>query len=275
MEVQTSSYYTDLLKKVLCDYHRANTEQYKPLPPYPTIKIRLLRQFDKYIRKKHFAICEIVNTNQELRTGGLDWPLYAETMIGMKRMDNLEYCVRDVIKNKVEGDFIETGVWRGGAVILIRAILKELNITDRIVWVADSFEGLPKPDSDKYPADLNDGHHTVKELSISLDEVKENFKKYNLLDDRVKFLKGWFKDTLLSAPINKLAILRLDGDMYESTMDGLKLYPKLSKGGYIIVDDWGAVPACKQAIEDYRAQNNITEKIMDIDGKGIYWQKLN
>jgi hypothetical protein len=84
-----------------------------------------------------------------------------------------------------------------------------------------------------------------------MEEVKKNFEKYNLLDNNVKFLKGWFKDTLPSAPIESLAILRLDGDLYESTMDGLiNLYSKLSKGGFIIIDDWGAFPACKQAVKD-------------------------
>jgi O-methyltransferase len=206
---------------------------------------------------------------------GEDWPVHADTMIGIKRLENIQYCFQQVIKENIPGDFIETGVWRGGSTIFMRALLKEANITDRNVWVADSFEGLPKPDEDKYTADKGDRHHKYKELAISLDEVKSNFKKYDLLDENVKFLKGWFKDTLPTAPIEKLAILRLDGDMYESTMDGLvNLYHKLSIGGYIIIDDWGAVPACQQAVKDFREKNNITEEIKEIDWTGVYWKKL-
>jgi len=92
----------------------------------------------------------------------------------------------------------------------------------------------------------------------------------------VRFLKGWFRDTLPAAPIERLAVLRLDGDMYQSTMDTLvNLYPKVSQGGYVIVDDYGAIPACRQAVNDYRAANGITEEIRDIDWTGIFWQKGN
>ena len=142
------------------------------------------------------------------------------------------------------------------------------------MWVADSFEGLPEPDGLNYPKDRGDTHHTYSELAVSLQTVQENFRKYALLDDQVRFLKGWFKDTLPTAPIEKLAILRLDGDMYESTMDGLKnLYAKLSRGGFLIVDDYGAVPACKDAVHDFRRDNKISEEIIEIDWGGVYWQK--
>ena len=160
-------------------------------------------------------------------------------MIGLKRMENIEFCVKNIIADKIPGDLIETGVWRGGATIFMRALLKVNNVDDRVVWVADSFEGLPKPDEDKYAADKGDKHHTKEELAIGVEIVKANFEKYGLLDDQVKFLVGWFKDTLPTAPIKKLALIRLDGDMYGSTMDALvSLYPKLSPGGYLIIDDW-------------------------------------
>jgi O-methyltransferase len=195
-------------------------------------------------------------------------------MVGMKRLDNIEFCFRQIVKDNIPGDFIETGVWRGGSVIFMKALLKNAGISDRTVWVADSFDGLPEPDESKYPADKGDGHHTERELAITQEQVKKNFEKYNLLDENVKFLKGWFKDTLPTAPINSLALLRLDGDMYESTMDGLtNLYPKLSKGGFLIVDDWGAVPGCQLAVKDYRAMHGITEEIKTIDWTGVYWRK--
>jgi O-methyltransferase len=208
------------------------------------------------------------------RMEGRDWPNLAHSMIGMKRMDNIQFCLEDVIRREVAGDFIETGVWRGGACIFARGILKAYCIKDRTVWVADSFAGLPPPDPDKYPDDAGDVHHLLKPLAISLEQVKANFDTYGLLDDRVQFLKGWFKDTLPKAPLKQLAVVRLDGDMYESTMDGLtNLYPKLSPGGYLIVDDYGAVPACAKAVNDYRKQHDINDSIEVIDWGGVFWKR--
>ena len=208
------------------------------------------------------------------RENGKDWPACAETMIGLKRMDNLKYCAMDVMKHNIPGDFIETGVWRGGATILMRAIIKAFGDHQRTVWVADSFEGLPKPNTELYPADARDIHYLHDDLRISMEQVKANFAKYGLLDRQVQFLKGWFKDTLPTAPIEKLAILRLDGDMYESTMDAFKsLYQKLSPGGYCIIDDYYAVKGCKVAVHDFRQERSINEPIVEIDGTGVYWQK--
>ncbi len=207
------------------------------------------------------------------REYGLDWPPYAHTMIGRKRLENILYCTKQILENSVPGDFIETGVWRGGSTIFMRAILKAYDVRDKRVWVADSFEGLPVPNEAAYPADKGDMHHTFDELKVTMDSVKGNFHKYDLLDDQVKFLKGWFKDTLPSAPIEKLSLVRLDGDMYESTMDAMvNLYPKLSPGGFLIVDDY-CIEMCRKAITDYRARNGIHDEIINIDGTGVFWQK--
>ena len=104
--------------------------------------------------------------------------------------------------------------------------------------------------------------------------MKANFAKYGLLDDRVVFLDGWFKDTLPAAPIERLAVLRLDGDMYESTMEALTaLYDKVSTGGFVIIDDYGCIDACRKAVHDFRDARGIAEKIVDIDGWGVYWRK--
>jgi O-methyltransferase len=209
-----------------------------------------------------------------IREDGRDWPSVAHTMIGRKRLDNIEFCVKDVLKRGVQGDLIETGVWRGGAVIFMRAILNAYKVADRSVWAADSFEGLPRPNAKKYTADAHDKFHTHTELAVSLDEVRENFLRYGLLDDQVKFLKGWFRDTLPTAPIERVAVMRLDGDMYESTMDALvHLYAKLSVGGYVIIDDYNALPACKEAVHDYRRSQNITEEMKPIDWGAVYWRR--
>jgi hypothetical protein len=211
----------------------------------------------------------------EKRRVGLDWPLRAHTMVGLERLDHLQRCVEDVIRDAVPGDLIETGVWRGGACILMRAILRMHGVTDRIVWVADSFAGLPAPDPDRYPLDAELDLHEVDHLAVTLEEVRTNFDRYGLLDDQVRFLEGWFRDTLPSAPIDRLAILRLDGDLYESTMDALTaLYPRLSLYGYVIIDDYQSIGAARQAVTDYREHHGITERIELPEWSSAAWRKI-
>lgn len=209
-----------------------------------------------------------------IREVGRDWPSMAHTMIGVKRVANLRRLAETVIANEIPGDFIETGVWRGGACILMRAVLHAYNVTNRRVWVADSFQGVPPPDPAQYPADASSTYHDFPELSIPLETVRRNFEKYGLLDDQVVFLKGWFKDTLPHAPIDRLALLRLDGDLYESTTIALDaFYDKLSPGGYVIVDDYHVVPGCNNAIKDFLANRKIEPELLEIDGVGVFWQK--
>lgn len=244
----TKEMYLDLMKKCLIDLIYADVQEKPSLYSGP---------FD-----------------EATRLIGGDWPTYAHTMIGMKRLDNLQFCVEEVLSRGVPGDLIETGVWRGGATIFMRALLKASAVTDRLVWVADSFEGLPAPNPEKYPADTGDCLHEFAELAVSLDQVKSNFAKYDLLDGQVQFLKGWFRDTLPNAPVERLAVIRLDGDMYESTMDALvNLYPKLSSGGYLIVDDYGVMENGRQAVDDFRESQGITSELKWIDWSGVFWQR--
>lgn len=248
--------YLDLLKRCLTDSLGPQTTT-AVRQPSGGVELAPLPLADRYRREE-----------------GRDWPAIAETMIGLKRLDNLGSCVRDVLERKVPGDLIETGVWRGGATIFMRAVLKAYGVTDRNVWVADSFEGLPLPNAAKYPADDRDKHHTYTLLRVTLEQVKENFKRYGLLDEQVRFLKGWFRDTLPTLAKQRWAVVRLDGDMYESTMDGLvNLYPNLSVGGYLIVDDYGAIPACRQAVEDFRRAERIDAPIQSIDWTGVFWRR--
>ena len=212
--------------------------------------------------------------DKSLREQGQDWPALGLTMVGMKRLDNVQRCVEDVLRNNIPGDLLEAGVWRGGVPIFMRAILKAYGVRDRAVWVADSFAGLPVPNVRDYPADRGYDLTMFKSLAVSIDQVRYNFERFGLLDDQVRFLQGWFKDTLPSAPIDKLAVMRLDAELYESTMDALvSLYPKLSTGGYAIIDDYGNAPPCRQAVDEFRRRHAITDEIVIIDWSGAYWQK--
>ena len=208
---------------------------------------------------------EGLKADMQLKYMGGIWPSKAHTMIGIPRLENIQFCVESVLKDGIEGDLIEAGVWRGGASIFMRGILKAHG-SDKCVWVSDSFDGMPKEEGSEF--------HRYQDLAVSLEQVKANFNRYGLLDDHVKFLKGWFKDTLPSAPIEKLSVLRLDGDLYDSTMDGLvNLYWKVSEGGFVIVDDYNSVKVCTEAVDDFRKQIGITTAIVPIMGAGGYWRK--
>jgi len=205
----------------------------------------------------------------------------AVSMITLARFDNIKNCIEDILRDGIPGDFIETGVWRGGASIFMRGALKAYGVADRVVWAADSFEGLPVPDPELYPleAKVHSGPVMQKlyhNLAASLEDVQRNFAAFGLLDDQVKFLKGWFKDTLPTAPIGTLALMRLDGDYYESTRDALNsLYHRLSVGGYVILDDYGedSWTYCRRAVDEFRAERHIEEPLIAVDSKCFYWRR--
>ncbi len=205
----------------------------------------------------------------------------AISMLPLARMNNIQACVVDVVTKGVPGDLIETGVWRGGATIFMRAVLEALGAADRLVWVADSFEGLPEPDAVRFPIESAAHHGVVMEkgyrhFAASLADVRANFDTFGLLDDRVRFLEGWFKDTLPVAPIERLSVMRLDGDYYESTMDALtSLYDKLSIGGYAIVDDYGEDEwtYCRKAVDEFRAARGIIDELVEVDRRCWFWQR--
>lgn len=208
------------------------------------------------------------------RALGKDWPSRAFSMIGAQRMLQLQRAVEFLVERGIPGDFIETGVWRGGACILMRAVLEAYGEPGRRVFVADSFQGLPPPDAARYPKDAGSELNLFPQLAVSAEQVRENFRRYGLLDDRVVFLEGWFRDTLPAAPIERLALLRLDGDLYESTMDALTaLYDKVVPGGIVIVDDYGILEPCRAAVTDFRRQRGIDEPIYRIDDSGVHWQR--
>jgi O-methyltransferase len=241
----------------------------------PVLRKRMADSIGRLVSRFGVELAYKKPYDPEMRAIGRDWPARADSMIGLRRMENIQHCIETVIRDDVPGDLIETGVWRGGATIFMRGVLKAYGDTGRTVWCADSFQGLPPPDAARYPADEGDTFYKVDGLAVGVDQVKHNFERYGLLDDQVRFLVGWFKDTLPSAPVEQLSVMRLDGDLYESTWQAIEaLYPKLSPGGFCIVDDYGDLVAqCQRAIHDYRGAHGITEEIVDIDGFGAYWRK--
>jgi hypothetical protein len=196
------------------------------------------------------------------REKGIDWPQHAPCMIG-SRLDNVQQCVEQVLTDGVPGDLAEAGVWRGGTAIFMRALLKIHAVADRAVWVIDSFAGLP-PGS---------GWAEAARLAVPLAEVKHNFGLYGLLDEQVHFTEGWFRDTLPVQAPGPFAVIRLDGDLYESQLDALTyLYPRLSPGGFVIIDD-PQLDGCGRAIADYREKHRISEPVLETNGFTVFWRK--
>ena len=239
----------------------------------------------------------LVSFDRDKRCGGLDWPSQAHTMIGKRRLDNIEMLVTNVLALGTPGDLIEAGVWRGGATIFMRGILKAHGVTDRTVWVADAFTkrfpvteregasarsfvspGWPEVRAVQSGAAVASEQFAARSDALwagtSYEEVREHFARYGLLDDHVRFLRGWFRDTLPSAPIERVALLRLDADLYDSTYDTLAaLYPRLSVGGYVIIDDYNALIECREAVHDFLEATQTEAHLQRIDTDAVFWQK--
>ena len=260
------------------------------------------------------------------RIEGEDISLNTLSMIGLPRLNNVQECVEAVVDEDVPGDLIETGVAKGGATILMRAVLRAKGDEYRRVFCCDTFaEDKPPPKpavaliflpiwlivvtlsyliparrfyaklmklQHSFPVDMEhtsqdtvdsflffvrNGHKFIRpavpSIGRSLQAVRSHFARLGLLDDRVVFLKGFFSETLPAAPLEQLSLIRLDGDLYASTMDALvHLYPKLSDGGYCIVDDYFSFEECKEAVDEYREREAITAPLIQIDAHSVYWR---
>ena len=237
-----------------------------------SLRFWLGRVLYKWLDRRGWVLVKRAQFDADKRRLGEDWPWIGYTMVGRTRLDHLQRCVESVLKEGVEGDFIETGVWRGGACLLMKALLRATGDKRRRIWLADSFAGLPAPKNESDGWDLC-GHPY---LMVDADTVRENFRRFGLWDERVCLLEGWFADTLPAAPIDKLAILRLDGDLYESTKVALEsLYDRLSPGGFVIIDDYHGWPGCRRAVDEFRCKRGESGDLEEIDGTGVAWRKPN
>ena len=271
----TADLYLDLLKKALTRaLFEDNDRVFGFGDWYPrSLKLRAATAVGRRLSSLGIEVVHRRPYNAHARENGLDWPARAETMVGLKRLDNLQMAVETVLREDIPGDLIETGVWRGGSSIFMRGILKAHEDTTRKVWVCDSFQGLPAPNVAKYPKDEDLDLSVFPELAVGVDQVRHNFRRYGLLDEQVEFVVGWFADTLHTVPVEQLAVLRLDGDLYESTIQALEpLYPRLSPGGFCIVDDYH-IPACRAAVDDYRGAHGIADEVLPIDESSAYWRR--
>jgi len=196
------------------------------------------------------------------------------TMVGRRRLDSLHQCLNVVVQQSIPGDLVECGIWRGGVGIFMAGFLADRGIVDRQVWLADSFEGLPVADpiaDSTFDASLVNN----RGLAVDLATVQKNFEKLGLMGPQIHFLPGWFSDTLPTAPIQQIAILRADGDLHSSTRDILdNLYDRVSPGGYLIIDDY-ALPPCRRAVDAFRSERNIVTPLVRIDAHSVLWRKYD
>ena len=265
--------YIDLLKRSLCRVLTAKPTERQTVAPGRRWLTFLKTVTQKILAPLRLELVRLIKTDADdyLESGdaALNRVEDAETMLGTRQLDQMQKCINDVLDRDVPGDLLEAGVWRGGMTILMRALLEAYGDTSRRVWVVDSFCGLPKPDEN-----VDSSWWRPGDMAVSLEEVKENFARYSLLDDRVKFVRGFFADSLPTASVSQLSVLRVDADLYQSTLDVLEnLYPKLSYGGYAIFDDYQNLPECRRAIDEYRSANSIEDPIVEIDTRAVYWIK--
>ena len=273
----SNSLYIDLLKRCLTAslYEESSwVLLHGPMKVESGLVPYIQRSILSFLRTKGLRLVRTSGTDPSLRSKGRDWPLFGMTMVGTCRLENVQSCVESVLAEGIPGDFVETGVWRGGTCILAKALFREHGADERSVWCCDSFEGMPIPSGKDKSINANSDFSDRDYLAVSQEQVQENFERFGLLDNRVHFVKGWFSQSLPKASIGRIAVLRMDGDLYDSTMDAMNnLYDKVSIGGYLIVDDYLSWPGCKQAIDEFRESRNIPDPLMPIDDDGVFWRK--
>lgn len=190
------------------------------------------------------------------------------TLLTKGQLDLIEQAVFTVTQRKVPGDFLEAGIWRGGVVVFLRALLTAYELGDRTVVGADSFAGIPM--NERARNDPVDGW--TDRWVASLDGVRAAIARFGLLDDRIELLPGFFSDTLGSLRGRTFALVRLDSDSYDSVETSLEyLYPLIPRGGIVIIDDWH-LAGCQMAVQDYRTQCGITDPLEVRDGNA-FWVK--
>ncbi len=247
--------YLDVLKLCLCDLGGTRTTS-------------VTRTFSGEVMSR-----ELEGDQLRFRTAGMDWPLHGLTMVGLARLDDLQACVEQLVRDQVPGDLIEAGSWRGGASILTRATLDSLGADDRTLWVADSFQGFPPAEAEGDGYDLRVDLAGVDFLAAPLDEVKQSFARFGV-SDGVAFVPGFFEDTLPTMKGRRWSMVRLDGDTYEATWLSLEiLYPGLQEGGFLIVDDYLQIEPCRKAVDEFRRAHGINEPLEEVDWSGARWRR--
>ena len=209
--------------------------------------------------------------------GGIIRAASPYTMVGKRRLLNACVSVDEVYRLEIAGAIVECGVWRGGCAAAMAAV-SEHRGGSRDVWLLDSFEGLPEPtERDGARAHEWMAGATVEQRCVAnVHEVEALlFDKFHLPRERVHIRRGWFENTVPAAApeIGPIAVLRLDADWYESTRICLEyLYPNVSDGGIVIIDDYGYWEGCRRATDELLQSIGVVE-LTAIDACGVFFRK--
>lgn len=277
-EEKQRSRYLSLLKRALVNLIYLEHEMRIHFLKQPSGTADRLERL-RYLRDMRYREAELYRkltaAKQAIGFSGLISYGFPHTMVGLSGLNNLERCAEQVFGEDIPGDFAEAGVCQGGAAIFLRALQVAFGQAGRCTWVADSFQGLPKSRTEPdVAAGMDWSEPSQPRFAFHIEGVRDNFVRYGLLDDRVFFLPGWFSESLPGAPIEQLAILRVDADLYESTRDVLQsLYDKITPGGFAIVDDYGGLATCRQAVDEFRKHRAITAPLHFVNFSCVYWRK--
>lgn len=201
------------------------------------------------------------------------------TLLNYARLYNAYHLAQNIIRKKIEGGFVECGVWKGGC-MGVMGIANRRKKESRDLWLFDSFIGLKKPtekDGEKGKLYIEGSllGRSTQGCVASVKEVKDLlFSKLNL--DNVHIIKGWVEDTLpvYQERIGKISILRIDLDFYKSTKFCLyELYDNIVDGGYIIIDDYYDWEGCKTAVDEFLNERNLHPEIIQVDYSACYFEK--
>ena len=188
-------------------------------------------------------------------------------------IDFIRFAIKNVIDDKIEGDILEMGVWKGGMGIWMNYLLHHYRASTRNLWLFDAFEEFPEPkyEGDKYVHPVS---KILYERFPSIENVKSNFEKFELLTNNLCFVKGRFDKSVSNVDIPQISILHLDCDYYDSTLICLeKYYPQISPGGYVIVNRYHYEHVhARKAIDEYREKYKIQHPIHRIGNTYIYWR---
>jgi hypothetical protein len=192
--------------------------------------------------------------------------VYPNTMVGYARLANTHDLARLAERDGLPGAFVECGVWKGGCAAVMAWVARQAG-SGRSTWLFDSFEGLPEPTEEdgarawEYVAGCAAPQEAAEELL---------FARLKIDPRSVHVVKGWFQDTLpaCKSEIGPIAILRVDGDFYESTRCCLEhLYEQTVQGGYVIIDDYGYWAGCRKATDEFLESIDVELRVIDEEGR--------
>ena len=190
--------------------------------------------------------------------------MQGHSVMRLGNLNHIQLVVEDVVAKGVPGDVIEAGCYRGGTGVLMRAVLDE-DPQKRTVWVADSFQGIPMPSSEKGKS-IDDTKDWSARYDVSQAAVEAVFRRYGFIEDRVRFLPGFFNDSLTGPAISdaRFSVIHIDVDSYDSVLDVLKaLYPKLSRGGYVVIDDIHLF-GVREAVNEFRTAHSVKAPLLPV-----------